>query len=371
MSRLRRADRGGVATIVALLLAFGVLLGMSALVVDVGRLYAEREELQSGADSAAYAIALDCAKNRPACATSAAGVTADGYADDNARDGRSAIDGLCGRDGQNRLPSCLSAPNNNLTDCLGTVPAGVKYVEVRTKTELRNGDFVLPPSFAQTMASGNAGTTVGACARVAWGPPAGGLAVTMSVCEYNAATSNGTVFAPPPPYPPDPNPALEQAIRLHGPGAATCNPGSPPAGWDFPGGFGWLDETGGPCRFATETDLDYGGNTGNTPSQDCRTALVNARNNHTVLLVPIYEWFQGQGQRATYRLARIAGFVVTGYYLSGGQDMRQPSNVHPSFDPCRGNDHCIYGFFVDVGIIPGEAIGVGPDLGVTVIKTIG
>ena len=40
-------DRGAVSMIVGVLLAGGVLLGMTALVVDIGQLYAEREELQS------------------------------------------------------------------------------------------------------------------------------------------------------------------------------------------------------------------------------------------------------------------------------------------------------------------------------------
>ena len=43
---LRRSDdRGAVATVVAILLAGGVLLGFLSLVVDVGRIYVEREEL--------------------------------------------------------------------------------------------------------------------------------------------------------------------------------------------------------------------------------------------------------------------------------------------------------------------------------------
>ena len=49
MPRLSRDhDRGAVSPLVVILLATGVLLGMTALVVDVGRLYAEREELQAG-----------------------------------------------------------------------------------------------------------------------------------------------------------------------------------------------------------------------------------------------------------------------------------------------------------------------------------
>ena len=83
MSRMRRArkiwrqfatpgfaDRGGVAVIVSVLLAGGVLLGMAALSVDVGQLNAEREELISAADGSAQSIAGECGKTPPSCATS-------------------------------------------------------------------------------------------------------------------------------------------------------------------------------------------------------------------------------------------------------------------------------------------------------------
>ena len=39
-----------------------VLLGVGALVIDVGALYAERRQLQNGADAAALAVAADCAE---------------------------------------------------------------------------------------------------------------------------------------------------------------------------------------------------------------------------------------------------------------------------------------------------------------------
>src|SRR5690606_25022436 len=48
--RRRRGERGAVTTLVAVLLAGNVLLGMAALALDVGLYYVEREELQSGAD---------------------------------------------------------------------------------------------------------------------------------------------------------------------------------------------------------------------------------------------------------------------------------------------------------------------------------
>ena len=65
----RRDDGGAVATVVAILLAGGVLLGFLALVVDVGQIYVEREELQTGADAAVLAVAKACATAAPACAS--------------------------------------------------------------------------------------------------------------------------------------------------------------------------------------------------------------------------------------------------------------------------------------------------------------
>jgi uncharacterized membrane protein len=49
--RRRTSEHGAVAALVAVLLAAGVLFGSGALVIDVGLLYSEREQLQSGADA--------------------------------------------------------------------------------------------------------------------------------------------------------------------------------------------------------------------------------------------------------------------------------------------------------------------------------
>ena len=77
---------------VAILLAGGVLLGFLALVVDVGQLYVEREELQTGADAAVLAVAKACATAAPACSSSSAvRALAQSYADANSADGRSRV----------------------------------------------------------------------------------------------------------------------------------------------------------------------------------------------------------------------------------------------------------------------------------------
>jgi len=71
LARLRHDERGVVAAIVAILLGTGVLLGMGALVIDVGQIYQERAELQNGADAAALAVAESCALG--ACTPGVAG----------------------------------------------------------------------------------------------------------------------------------------------------------------------------------------------------------------------------------------------------------------------------------------------------------
>ena len=164
----RPRDRGAVTVMVAIMLGLGVLLPVSALVVDVGSIYLESEELQSGADAAAMAVAKACSAGQ--CRTAdllgqrAAATTAAG---DNARDGRTAVTELCGRWGS--LPAC-STPTTNLSACTGAVPSG-DYVEVRVATETTDGGTLLPPSFARSFVGNGSyqGTQVSSCARVAAG----------------------------------------------------------------------------------------------------------------------------------------------------------------------------------------------------------
>ena len=88
--------------LVAILLGFGVLLGMAALVIDVGRLYQERAELQNGADAAAIGVAKSCALG--AC-TPAVAVS---YADANASQltgGTAGVALICGSDGMRFAPA--------------------------------------------------------------------------------------------------------------------------------------------------------------------------------------------------------------------------------------------------------------------------
>jgi Flp pilus assembly protein TadG len=63
-------ERGAIGVVVALLMI--PLMGFAAIAIDVSAMYAERPQLQNGADAAALAIAQDCAvdscgKSRKLC----------------------------------------------------------------------------------------------------------------------------------------------------------------------------------------------------------------------------------------------------------------------------------------------------------------
>ncbi len=352
----RRDDRGAVAVLVTILLASGVLLGMGALVIDVGNLYAERGQLQSGADAAAFKVAQDCALDSSACTPGNAAADAAGYANANASDGVSGVSVVCGRGGS--LNSC-PAPAAGLVDCVNPAPGTGNYVEVRTQTQQSDGTTVLPPAFAQSLVSGYSGSTVQACARAAWGPPASArLSITQSICEWNGYTNNGASF---------PNPAVDRVIRLRGSsGVGTCQPGGGPT---IPEGYSWLRDTSGTCRTPVSVGGSYRIRTNNSPSSACRSLLNALRDSGEPVLMPIYDQVTGSGSGTRFRIMGIAAFVVTGWNLPGFVS----SSTLTGTDYCdtaalRGT--CIYGYYTQT-LVPGTATIGGPELGANVVALIG
>jgi Flp pilus assembly protein TadG len=350
-------DRGAVAVIVAIVLGCGVLLGTGAIVVDVGRLYAEREQLQSGADAAAWALARQCVHSPVDCTDRSP--TATRYATANAADGAATVAVVCGRSGA--LPAC-PAPATNLTACLGTAPATASYVEIRTSTRLPDGSTVLPPTFARALAPGHDGTQVGACARAAWGPPRtlDGLGVTFSTCEWRQLTDDGATFWPTPDAG-NPPAGAERVLYLKDNTSPTCPAG--PSGWDAPGGFGWLDSPAGTCHTTVSVGGAYDGNTASGP---CQTELGGARADRRVLFLPVYDGVKSQGANIQYHLAGFAAFVLTGYNLSG---FSAPSSL-TGRQPCSGSQRCLSGWFVRT-LTAGTGDFGGPEMGVSIVKLVG
>jgi Flp pilus assembly protein TadG len=307
MRMLGRDERGAIGVLIAVFIGGGVLLGMGALAIDVGRLYQNRAELQNGADAAALAVAKSCASGT--CVTGLAGPIANANAS-NLTAGQAAVDLVCGTGSLGA--GCVSP----LLACPANPAAGTNYVDVRTSTGTPSG--LLPPIFARTLLGNGSysGTNVKACAQAEWGPPATAstVAFTISACEWDKATNQGVAFAPPPPYPPLPASSFDRVLKIH---TTKSNTGCPtePAGADAPGNFGWTDDSG-TCS-VTISNNSYGGNTGTSASQACKTALQNDQANKTLIFVPVYTKVTGNGTNAVFTLKGFAAFVITGYHLPG------------------------------------------------------
>jgi Flp pilus assembly protein TadG len=361
---LGRDDTGTVGVLVAILISGGVLVGVGALVLDVGQLYQNRAELQNGADAAALAVAKSCTTGT--CVPSLAPQYASANAS-NLTGNQAAVDLVCGSGSLGGCPASTGA----MTDCPAAA-AGVNYVDVRTSTKTPSGS-VLPPVLARALLGNSSytGTTVRACAQAQWGAPstAHTIALTISACEWDQATNQGVSFAPPPPYPPNPLPtaSFDRVIQLHGGnGNTTSNTGCPtePAGADGPGNFSWTSDAG-TCTVSISNNT-YGGNTGNNVSAACQTALQNAYNNKTEIFVPVYVSITGTGSNATYTLKGFAAFVVTGYHMPSfsATDWLNPTN------DCKGSNFCLNGYFTQGLITSGGSVG-GTNLGAYVVALTG
>jgi Putative Flp pilus-assembly TadE/G-like len=364
--RLRRDERGAIGVLVAVLLGAGVLTGMGALVVDVGQLYQERAELQNAADAAALGVAKSCVLGfcDPGVAVQ--------YADANASRLTGGVAGVSLVCGSGAGLGLCPPSNGKLTDC--PPPVGPNYVNVYTSTETGSGSTLLPPVFGRALlGTSYQGTTVLACAQATWGAPAAAttIALTISACEWDQATNQGTSFAPPPPYPPDPAPSpfLDQVLKLNSATGTGC--ASEPSGADEAGTFGWLADSGSDCKTAVSPPTMTGRNR-TTVSSSCQQLLQSAQNNTTPLLVPIYVAASDRGAPTVYTLKGFAEFVVTGYNLDMGpftapffaSDWLNPAN------DCSGTTYCINGFFTH-GVIPSTGSWNGVDLGAAEIDLTG
>jgi Flp pilus assembly protein TadG len=353
--RLRQDERGVIGVLVAVMIGGGVLTGMGALVVDVGQLYQERAELQNGADAAAIGVAKSCALGTCNAAVAA------GFADANASSltGGSAAAQVCGSGGLGACPPSTG----QLTSCPPPPAAGTNYVEVFTSTETASGSTLLPPAFATTLLGNSSyqGSTVRACAQAEWGAPVAATpdALTISACEWDQATQQGGLFAPAPPYPPDPLPAQSaDEVLMPATGGAPAGCATEPAGADGPAIFGWAADQGGNCTLPVSGSFPAAAG----PDAACEQVLQNAQQTRIPILVPVYVALTA----GDYTLQGFADFVVTGYNLPGfvASDWLDPANS------CTGTETCINGYFVQ-GVIPATGSITGTNLGVSVIDLTG
>jgi len=304
MQRLNpRDERGAVAIVIALVMV--VLLGFAAIAVDVSAMWAEKRQLQNGADAGALAIAQDCAKK--ACGSPSA--TAQDYA---------------------TLNRTVGDPHASILELTSS--------KVKVKVEDPHENW-----FAQVI-GGGPDKRISATAVAKWGNPSKGgtFPLTFSYCAWQQQT--GGLES-----------TTEQIIHLSKHTGSDC---TGPSGNALPGGFGWVDPNDGSCEESSVIDGWYSSSTGNTPPSGCSASDFDALIGQTIL-VPVFDQDTGTGGNGKYHIYGYAAFTFTGYYFSG---------TYKGTRICSGNDRCISGYFtryVDLNEV--LELGPGPDLGASII----
>jgi Flp pilus assembly protein TadG len=411
----RRDERGATALMIAIMVPT-VFLGLGAIVVNVGGWYVARGMDQNGADAAALAVAKSCA---------------DGTCDAAEADQYANADSNGQLAGQATFV-CGTAPG--LTGC----DPGIEGGQVcPAANEAPYVDVLVAPA-GGSMANFTSGTqSVAACAQAALdsvGSCEDCAALTISECEWNSNTADGTAFATPGSIPTYLNTITRRReSSLFGAGVANffqiakiydpMNPKagytpSPPApanaaiagsetvikaqgsfgnscGSSAPGNFEWLSNSA--CSVSVDSDGTYQGDTGSNAPDGCEAVFKNSRATGTPIYLPVFSTKTLSGSNVSYTLAGFAAFVVTGWDLNTGagdwDDKTLPSTIGAAADQPAGvrrgqycgkppngytkasgggQDQCVYGYFTEALVPNGHFDGGGPDnLGLTVTSLTG
>ncbi len=333
------SDRGGIVTIVAVVII--ALVGVGALVVDLGAAQVEGQRLRNGAEAAALAVAVDCIEGD--CAP--AGVTAGLYARRNDPDGAMTVVEVCG-DGPG-LPTCSSDTGPESSEVTG-------WVHVRTRTATPDGGDEVRFRLAPIM-DALTGATLNRSATAAWGPAGSGRVapLAVSLCEFQALGGDAAAGIVP---------SGSKVITFHGVGSddtQTCIAST--SGADLPGGFGWLASSG--CRVDVTVGDWVSADPGASPDKDCRTDLIRWRNEPVTIV--LYDAERGQGAGGEYRVVGLAGLEILAY--------RFPGETWPKKYRCpgrRGNSRsCLKARFTTV-TVTGGGFG-GDDYGARIVRLVG
>jgi hypothetical protein len=336
----RARDQGAVLVWVALMMT--VLLGVGAIVIDIGALYVEKRQLQNGADAGALAVAQDCAGGD--CGDAAG--RAHAYGELNAKDARAALDVVCGH-GPGLTP-CATAPPARAADATG-------WVRVALSTETPDGghevDFVLGPIMGAF-----AGHTVHASAIAAWGSLSGGAFApfVFSVCEYVAMGGSFDALT----FPDDIGYIYFHGRNRNDPKTTPCRPS--PSGQDIPGGFGRVDSTG--CVATLSQGMWASVDPGNDMVRGCNPTSWQGQE----IVLALYDQVRGTGTNGQYHIVGFVGFKVMGYRFNGNRTYS--SAGCPLVGPASVTYFC--GKFTRVSTDAGD-FGTGPNYGASVIKMIG
>lgn len=297
MRRLRasESERGAIAPMTAMLMV--ALLGMTAFAVDVGMMYSEHAQLQNGADSAAIGIAQACAKNAASSDCTAPLSTATSLAGNNALDGATNV------------PQA-------------TVNLGAGTVDVKTQSRTASGENHFSLVFARALGIETA--DIGAEAQAKFGgiSAAEAIPLTFSQCEADPTFSKGLQFFP------------VHGSKLADDPKYACKHQSS-SGFELPGGFGWLQHSGG-CSVHVDVKSPWiTSNEGSNFDKTCDSTFsaweTKLKAGKAVeILVPIFDTYcpvkKGTGTSPcnsapsgkVFRIEAFAQISIRGWRLIGG-----------------------------------------------------
>jgi hypothetical protein len=295
-------ERGAVAVLVALTMT--VILGVGALVLDVGALYVERRELQNGADAAALAIANECVLGTDACDDVVS--TATEYADANADDGLANVDDV-------------------------QLDMKQQEVTVKTSTKTEDGDEV---EFGFARIFGVDGETVAASATASWGTPqrlADPIPITISLDEYTRGAEVLLCFK----QNSDPDCADGFGGAMDGPGAF---------GYVEAAGCRALNSKGKPLEVSDKSvDVDPGND--GPKNLGCTSASFRpdpkTPTKPRIVFLPVHDKLAG----GSYSIVGFAAVAVDAFKFTGNKDEWCWSLGAPI--ECGGNQRFLHGRFVD------------------------
>ncbi|PPB49294.1 pilus assembly protein TadG [Arthrobacter pityocampae] len=291
IARQRRDERGAISVIVALTMV--VLLGFAAVAIDVGMVYAERAQLQNGADAASIATAQECALMATDVDCTGIPVIARSLVNSNALDDRSNIKDFVINRSTRKVTVITGALKN------GQAPNHVSLI------------------FAKTF--GITSTEVNASSTAEWGSPVSGPApfpITFSECELKDGPGWQVV-----------------EYRKKSDGTPACAGGPP-------GGFGSLDHVSGKCEAIIDiSKAASGSNTGNNGAPlYCTSLLTEWRTKieagtPPIGLFPIYDKVTDSGSNGVYHLIGFAAFEVHGWKLKQEGSSGFPDSFRDNYYP--------------------------------------
>ncbi|WP_051389342.1 Tad domain-containing protein [Arthrobacter sp. 35W] len=311
------SERGAASVVVALLMV--ALIGFAAIAVDVGMMYSEKVQLQNGADSAALAVANECAKGNGNCGSGASSstiqqATAGNMANANAND-------HAANTAKVTFPTADTVKVNvSSRDSAGHNAITLMFASIFGVTETDIPATATAKWAAKKTSVDSIPWTFGKCV----------LDQRLSTAQRDELKNTGTFTGSPD--------ATHVLLRSDTNGAL---PGCTEALGYPDGGFGWLDLTvAKTCSATIKLGVDGAGSApGGSIDNSCKPLLDGMLSKP--VSIPVFssslsEGGKKGGQKATYTIYGFAQFQVTGWRFPSTSHADTSTAAPTCGPPCEG-----------------------------------